>query len=59
MVDTCRMGAASYADSIVQPLNAYIQDVVPYYYGYDFFLQCILFPKASTIKANILDTNPS
>ena len=58
LVDTCRMGAASYADSIVQPLNAYIQDVVPYYYGYDFFLQCILFPKASTIKANILDNKP-
>ena len=58
LVDTCRMGAASYADSIVQPLNAYIQDVAPYYYGYDFFLQCILFPKASTIKANILDNKP-
>ena len=58
LVDTCRMGAASYADSIVQPLNAYIQDVAPYYYGYHFFLHFTLFPKASTIKANILDNKP-
>ena len=53
-----RMARRKLRRLIVQPLNAYIQDVVPYYYGYDFFLQCILFPKASTIKANILDNKP-
>ncbi len=38
LVETCRMGPASYADDISQPVSRYITNNSSYYYGYHFYL---------------------
>lgn len=58
LVDTCRMGPASYADDISQPVSRYIANNTSYYYGYQFFLHWTPFPSASTIKENIQNDRP-
>lgn len=58
LVETCRMGPASYADDISQPVARYIANSSSYYYGYNFYMNWSLFPDVSTFRTEIANDRP-
>lgn len=58
LVETCRMGPASYADDILQPVARYITNSSSYYYGYSFYVNWSLLPDGSTFRTEIANARP-